>query len=225
MPAGNPRFEVIRYHPSISQLVERGTISKKDMRMLLTIIIKNFCDTVNVPKEKNLNSAQLVEVAGFLLDECGNFRVEDYVIMFTMAKRGRLEIGKKGRVFDRVDIQLISDFKDNYEHLRQQGAYILQEKEAEEKEKSLSPGPINENEPIEVKEKRFDDALKMLKEMQKAHNEGKEAEKERERLEYQERKEKFEQISKEAESNGYFDVVKFINDKNFNKNEENSNII
>lgn len=52
---------------------------------------------------------QMIEAAAMLINECGNFRIEDYVMMFSMAKKGELV-----KIFDRVDIQLVTAIMDEY---------------------------------------------------------------------------------------------------------------
>lgn len=166
MPAGKPDFSKIKSYPSISQLIP--TVGAPTLHKLLMVLIKNYCNSVNVPEGKNMNEDQIIEAAGFLLDECDNYRIEDYVMMFTLAKRGKLESGKTGRIFDRVDIQLISDFKANYEQIRRQGEDSIMQDELLKLETTRIPDDRdNANEPDEVKAKRFDAVMEKFKEMQK----------------------------------------------------------
>ncbi|MBK7885497.1 MAG: hypothetical protein IPJ81_18160 [Chitinophagaceae bacterium] len=70
-------------------------------------MIKDFCSSLNVVR--NMNEDQMIEAAAMLLDECENFRLEDYMIMFSMAKRGELV-----KIMDRIDLQVITAMLDEY---------------------------------------------------------------------------------------------------------------
>lgn len=105
MPQGKPQFLAMRSYPAIAQLIaEHGpsTIHKAVLQL-----VKNFCASVNVVR--NMSEDQMIEAAGMLIDECGTFRLEDYVMMFTLAKRGDLV-----KILDRVDIQVIGQMLDEY---------------------------------------------------------------------------------------------------------------
>ena len=56
-----------------------------------------------------MNEDQMIETAMMLLDECDNMRLEDYSMMFAMAKRGEI-----GNVFDHIDLQVVSIIYDQY---------------------------------------------------------------------------------------------------------------
>jgi hypothetical protein len=120
MPGGKPTFlEVVKY-PMISDLV----ISQGETTMLkiMFLLVKDFCNSVNVVR--NMNDDQMIEAASMLLDECGNFRLEDYVMMFTMAKRGGL-----GKIYDRIDLEVISNVMDQYWSKRKAVAEVFMETE------------------------------------------------------------------------------------------------
>lgn len=121
MPAGKPKFlEVIRY-PTIEAMIhEHG---KQKMLKVIFLLVKDFSGSLNVVR--NFNEDQMLEAAAMLLDECGNFRLEDYVMMFQMAKKGELL-----KVYDRLDIQVISEMLDVYWLKRKRAAEGVQEKEA-----------------------------------------------------------------------------------------------
>lgn len=106
MPAGKPNFLSVPKYPAIAKLVE--TEGKKKMLMVMILLVKDFCSSMNVVR--NMNEDQMIEAGSVLLDECDNFRLEDYVMMFSMAKKGQLPV----KVYDRIDIQLISQFMDAY---------------------------------------------------------------------------------------------------------------
>jgi len=114
MPAGKPEFlELVKY-PKIVDLVKehgRGKILK-----VLFLMVKDFCSSMNVVR--NMNEDQMIETASMLIDEADNFRLEDYTMFFTMAKRGML-----GKIYDRIDGQVISEFLDEYWLRRRDAAY------------------------------------------------------------------------------------------------------
>lgn len=124
MPSGNPAFRDIIHYPTIKQLEKE--YGKTAMLGTLCILINDFCNSVNVVR--NMNNDQVIEAAAFLLDECDNFRLEDYVIMFTMAKRGTLDV----RIMDRVDIDLINKILNAYWVIRFEAGQRIQESELQE---------------------------------------------------------------------------------------------
>ena len=105
MPAGKPKFLDIIKYPMITDLVKQH--GKKTLLKALFLLIKDFCGSINVVR--NMNDDQMIETADMLLDECDNFRLEDYTIMFAMAKRGEI-----GNIFDHLDIQVITKMVDQY---------------------------------------------------------------------------------------------------------------
>lgn len=123
MPEGKPTFlEVVKY-PMIKKLVD--DLGKKTMMKVLFLLVKDFCSSMNVVR--NMNEDQMIESAAMLLDECDNFRMEDYVMMFQMAKRGQLV-----KVMDRIDINVITLMLDAYWEKRRDTALVQQEKEEKE---------------------------------------------------------------------------------------------
>lgn len=107
MPQGRAQYILARPFPMISALiVEHGL---QTMQSVIFALIKDFCSSLNIGKDGNMNEDQMIECAGFLLDECGNFRLEDYLMMFAMAKRGDLV-----KVYNRMDIQVIAQMLDEY---------------------------------------------------------------------------------------------------------------
>lgn len=109
MPDGKPNFLAIVSYPMIRSLVQEQ--SRKTMHKVIFLLIKDFCASMNVVR--NMNEDQMIEAAGMLIDECGNFRLEDYVMMFQMAKRGQLF-----DIHDRVDLQVITRMLDRYWQIR-----------------------------------------------------------------------------------------------------------
>ena len=109
MPKGIPNYLAVVRHPQISDLVLLH--GKKTMLGILTLMVKDFCGSINVVR--NMNEDQMIETAAMLLDECGNFRLEDYVMMFNLAKKGELF-----KIFDHLDIQVVTQIFDAYWHRR-----------------------------------------------------------------------------------------------------------
>jgi hypothetical protein len=105
MPKGKPEFLQVVKYPKIEVLVQ--DIGKSKMMKVLFLMLKDFCGSMNVVR--NMNEDQMIEGAAMLLHECGNFRLEDYVMMFSMAKRGELV-----KIYDRIDVQVLTDIMDNY---------------------------------------------------------------------------------------------------------------
>ena len=105
MPGGKPNFrEVIRYQKIADMVATEG---KPKLHKLIFLMVKDFCNSLNIVR--NMNSDQMVEAASMLLEESGNFRLEDYVMMFSMAKKGELV-----DIRDRVDIQMVTQILDAY---------------------------------------------------------------------------------------------------------------
>ena len=114
MPGGKPRFlDMIKY-PKISDLVEQH--GKKTLLKALFLLVKDFCGSINVVR--NMNEDQMIETADMLLDECDNYRLEDYTMMFAMAKRGEI-----GNIFDHLDIQVVTKIFDEYHSRRMAAAH------------------------------------------------------------------------------------------------------
>lgn len=129
MPGGVPSFKEVRSYPSIAQLVKQT--SYKDMHKAIQVLIQNFCDSFNVVR--NMTANQVFEAATYLLDESHGFRLEDYVMMFTMAKRGQFV-----KIRDRVDISVIAEVLDGYWHERDQAGKRLQEQEVKDVDNLLN---------------------------------------------------------------------------------------
>jgi hypothetical protein len=122
MPSGKPDFLSMRGYTPIKMLVKHGTISKPTMMKLLLVLLKDFCMSMNVAH--NMNEMQMIETAGMLLDECDDWRIEDYTMMFAMAKRGQL-----GKLMHTIDIGVISGFMDQYYKLRRSAGERAYEEE------------------------------------------------------------------------------------------------
>lgn len=108
MPHGVPNYLSMVKYPKISELIVIH--GRKTMLTIIVLIIKDFCGSFNVVR--NMNEDQMIEAALMLLDECGNFRLEDYLMMFAMAKKRQFE--KYFKIMDRIDIQVITAILDIY---------------------------------------------------------------------------------------------------------------
>lgn len=120
MPGGKPSFKTVVQYPQIKQLVSQygdNVILKN-----IFLLVKDFCSGINVVR--NMNEDQMIDAAAMLLDECENFRMEDYVMMFSMAKKGELFEFR-----DRIDLQVISEIMDAYYVIRKKEGDRLQEEE------------------------------------------------------------------------------------------------
>ncbi len=105
MPNGKPDYLGVIKYPMLKDLVKHD--GKKQWLAILTILVKDFCASMNVIR--NMNEDQMIEAAAMLVDECDNFRLEDYVMMFQLAKRGELF-----QIRDRIDLQVITEILDAY---------------------------------------------------------------------------------------------------------------
>lgn len=120
-PAGKPDFASVIRYPKISELI--SSEGKRKVLAFVTIIVRDFCASINVVR--NMNEDQVIESAMMLVEECEDFRLEDYVMMFSMAKKGSLDV----KIFDRIDIQVITQILDAYWLIRKRAGDRLQQEE------------------------------------------------------------------------------------------------
>lgn len=153
MPNGNPLFEIVKNCPAITQLVHE--YGRKTVLKVLYLLVKDLCNTLNVVR--NMNNDQMIEAAAMLLDECDNFRLEDYTMMFALGKRGQLV-----KIMDRVDMDMISGMMDAYWHLRLAAAYRLQQQEIE-KEDWSKPIPAPETDAEKAMSAQFGKLVGIMK--------------------------------------------------------------
>lgn len=123
MPEGRPAFLQVVKYPKIRDLAKE--VGKSTMLKALFLMVKDFCSSFNVVR--NMNEDQMIECAAMLLEECDNFRMEDYMMMFHLAKRGKLI-----KVMDRIDLQMVSAMMDEYWLQRKQVGQAYQEEEAKQ---------------------------------------------------------------------------------------------
>lgn len=157
MPGGKPDLVGVLNYPRITQLVREN--GRKGVRTVIFLIVKNFCESLNVVR--GMNEDQMIEAAGFLLDECHNYRIEDYVMMFSMVKRGQLV-----KILDRIDIQIIGQILTEYDRLRCEAGerqYIAQIKAAEGETFNSADGLTEEE--LKRQKKNWEDVSKMFVEM------------------------------------------------------------
>ena len=107
IPKGEVDFALIGDFPPIATLIDdqEGRIQ---VHAAISMIIRNFCLSLNVVR--NMNDEQIFDAAMMLISTAGNYRVEDYFIMFELAKRGKLGI----RILDRIDANVINQIDEAY---------------------------------------------------------------------------------------------------------------
>lgn len=125
MPGGQPQFKNIVHYTPLVRMIE--AVGYTDMMKLVFLMVQDLCNSFNVVR--NMNEDQMIEAAGMLLDECGDFRLEDYQIMFTLGKRGQLV-----RIMDRIDINIISAMMDAYYDMRRIAGQQIQEQQFRDKD-------------------------------------------------------------------------------------------
>lgn len=135
-PKGVPDFSVIRHRPSISSM-ERQYGAKRVLSALITII-DQFNKMVGVVRP--MSAVQINDCAVHLLNESGNYRIEDYVMMFTLAKAGKL-----GKIMDRIDLEMVSRFHDEYDRMRDYYAERQQGEHVKNQETKLLSDPAPPN--------------------------------------------------------------------------------
>lgn len=157
MPGGTPDFSEIKYYPSLHQI--RHEYGDAKTLKILVALIDNFNQSINAVRP--MTAVQMNDVAFMILSEYGSYRLEDVVMFFSMAKTGKL-----GRIYDRIDIQTISQFLIEYDKYRALYGQLEQEKQEYQKEKEFKQ-PVNE---VSVD---TDALIKQMKEeRQKRHEEG-----------------------------------------------------
>ncbi len=121
MPAGKADLLGVIQFPMIKLLVEEH--GKKNIFKALFLLVKDFCKSLNVVR--NMNEDQMLEAANMLIEECGNFRMEDYLMMFQMAKKGQLI-----KIYDRIDIEVVTAILDKYWEVRLKAGREASEQES-----------------------------------------------------------------------------------------------
>jgi hypothetical protein len=155
MPKGKPDFLSVVKFQKISELVQ--TEGRKKMLAVLVLMVKDFCASINVVR--NMNEEQMIEAGAMLLEECDNFRMEDYVMMFSMAKKGAFH--PEVKIWDRMDIQLISAIMDEYWSRRKEAGIKAREEEYLRIESNLSENPANRKNLVFDEKKGYVEEVKM----------------------------------------------------------------
>ena len=91
-------------------------------RALMVIILSDLIEYFNVGKR--MNDIQVAQTADLIIDNYFWFNIEDFKLCFNMAKAGKF-----GKVYDRIDGQVIMDWLATYEEMRIQQKVINGEKE------------------------------------------------------------------------------------------------
>lgn len=106
IPNGIPDYRNIFEWGTPMVYVERQHGENYALKVLV-MLLRDLAASFNVVR--NLNGGQMLELAKMMLNECGPFRLEDFIIMFEMGKRGELV-----DIRDRIDINIISKMMDAY---------------------------------------------------------------------------------------------------------------
>jgi hypothetical protein len=124
-PEGKPDYLGVVKYPQIKDLVKDN--GEPVVLLLIAVMVRDYCASVNVAR--NMNEDQILEAAAMLMDEAGNFRLEDYAMMFALAKRGKLV-----KIYERIDLTTITDMADAYYAERRDTKIAMQEQEIERQE-------------------------------------------------------------------------------------------
>lgn len=157
MPNGKPDLLATRNYPAIEKLKEQ--YGGKHVRTMIFLLVKNFCESFNVVR--NMTEDQMIDAASYLFDECGNYRLEDYLLMFNMAKRGLI-----GKVLDRIDISVIAQIHTEFDAKRfVEGERAFEQFEGRNEQARWQSGDsLSSDEPEEVKKGRFMEIMRRFKE-------------------------------------------------------------
>jgi len=169
MPGGKPDMKAVKGYPSIVKLVEN--FGQPTLIKAIFLLIQNYCASVNVVRNMDVN--QMTDAAIFLLEECESCRLEDYYIMFQMAKRGQLKINDGKGIMDRIDITIITQIHSGYLNFRaEEGIRLREERDNELRMERLNSTQklIGGEEPkiIELPEGYLENELAKIKNADKA---------------------------------------------------------
>ena len=130
MPHGEPNYASLIECSSLKEIIK--SIGLPEIQTLVMTLVKNFCHSLNLVR--NMSQSQVIACTLYLVDECRDFRMEDYLIMFTMAERGKL-----GDVFDHMDIEVIGTIHQEYLRHRQAAFKIINDNEKKAKPDQYIP--------------------------------------------------------------------------------------
>lgn len=119
MPNGKPDYYSLMSCPTIGQLAAVNGIPV--LHGAIYLLVVDFNNSLNITRKMSV--PQMIEAASMLLDNCGNYRIEDYVIMFAMAKRGQL--GEK--LFEGLDILKIAEIEKAYDRYSTEKIYEMED--------------------------------------------------------------------------------------------------
>lgn len=122
---GKPDYLGVIKYPQIKDLVNDNGAAP--VLLLIAVMVRDYCASMNVAR--NMNEDQILEAAAMLMEEAGNFRLEDYAMMFALAKRGKLV-----KVYERIDLTTITEMADAYYAERRDTKIAMQEQEIERQE-------------------------------------------------------------------------------------------
>jgi len=124
-PEGKPDYLGVVRYPQIRDLIKDN--GQPVVLLLIAVMVRDYCASINVAR--NMNEDQILEAAAMLMEEAGNFRLEDYAMMFALAKRGKLV-----KVYERIDLTTITEMADAYYAERRDTKIAMQEQEIERQE-------------------------------------------------------------------------------------------
>ncbi len=150
IPGGVVAFRDLIGLPSLKSVAK--TMGVPQTQTMIFLLIANFCKSFNVVR--NMTEDQMVECAVYLLDECRDFTVDDYVIMFALGKRGKL-----GNVMDHIDIEVIAEIHQEYLAHRQAKFKVINE-ERKRAERQARGQEIKKQDPEAI-----DNAIQALKDL------------------------------------------------------------
>lgn len=128
MPAGIPKYRDMIYPPPMQLLIsEHG---RPHMMKVIVLLLGDLNEAFNVVRP--MSDSQMIDIAAMMLDECGDFRLEDYIMLLTMVKRGDLV-----KVMDRIDMGVIGAAMNEYYLRRRDEGLRAQEEEYAAYEQSL----------------------------------------------------------------------------------------
>jgi hypothetical protein len=106
-------------HPASEPLSSLARQDKKSLLKALSLLISQLCAELNVGK--SMNTLQIYQAAILLSASFWYLRLEEFIYVFRQAK-----LGKYGKTYDRLDIQVISLWLSSYDKEERQTALDLQ---------------------------------------------------------------------------------------------------
>lgn len=124
LPDGEPTTAVLGRYPTIKKLIALNNGDDQPIEIAIQGLILDFCSGFNVIRPMDV--WQIKECSMMLVSDLGtwqDYRLEDYVLMFTMAKRKKLDI----KILDRIDIDVISTIRSEYDKWRKNDVRMKKE--------------------------------------------------------------------------------------------------